>query len=360
MWRRRSPRPAPPTAARPAARRIRRPRARIRRSAAAPPPSSARRRPGSRFRRSAAGRTSESGATRATRSIAGERDFDDDEHVARAVRPAAANRATRAFAQASSSSTRAVWTAGTAAKDEAGDDRHERVNATTRQSSDGVGHRRRAGRQHVSSALKAPPADEQPENARRQRQHEALDQQLPEDLPAFARRGRSERTNSRCREAARTSSRFATFVQAMSRTKPTAASSTMSGGPHAADELLAQRDHTDGPAGVEVGDCRAMSAAIVFELGFRRLRLSCRRASRPTSAKLLPPRIRCCSGVSTSSLHISGCGENPKPVGSSPPDGNRNHGGHHADDGRRFAVDRDRATDDVARRRIAAATGRAR
>ncbi len=36
--------------------------------------------------------------------------------------------------------------------------------------------------------------------------------------------------NSRCRDAARTSSRFATFVQAMSSTKPTAASSTSSAG----------------------------------------------------------------------------------------------------------------------------------
>ena len=123
------------------------------------------------------------------------------------------------------------------------------VKPTTRQSSDAPASAGRSAGSISSSARSPHQPMTRPSTPAASGEHEALDQQLAEDLPALGAERVADGNLALPRRRA-TSSRLATLAQAISSTKPTAVSSTMQRGAHAADELLAQRQHPHRPAGV--------------------------------------------------------------------------------------------------------------
>ncbi len=217
------------------------------------------------------------------------------------------------------------------------------VNVRTRQSSTASDNGRQACGHRREERVQTPAPIRTAHRTCRQREDDAFDQQLSNQPAADRRRARTgarSRDGGRLHEPAAGSPRWRR--QSAGRTRPPS-SSTSSAVPHAADELFAQRAgyarstrHWMPGTG---GRCRRRSP----QDRLRPPEADTPWPRRPISAKLFPPRKCCCSGVSVSSVQISGFGANPRPAGSSPADGNRNQRWQHADDGRRIAVERDRS-----------------
>ena len=129
------------------------------------------------------------------------------------------------------------------------------------------------------------------------------------------------------------------------------------GRPHTTDQLLAQRTIRTVQPALDAGNSLAMSAAIAARSAVADT-MSTPSLSRPTRAKLLPPRNCCCVGrqdVSRPDLRLRP--RSPGRVGRSPSAGKLNQGGSTPMMFAGRAVERNDPADDA---RIGAETGGAR